>query len=139
MGRIRTLCLAGALVALASPAAAQNGAPPDRSVRDGVYSKPQAARGKATFGEVCGNCHSTSQFRGDESQMQWDGRSVNDLFAQLRTTMPIDNPGGLTPQEYAAVIAYVLELNGYPAGGEELPAAAEPLKRIRIETRGQDR
>ena len=133
------ICIAAALLALARPAAAQNGGDAERSVRDGVYTKAQATRGKATFGEVCGNCHSTSQFRGETFRMQWEGRTANDLFSQLRSTMPIDNPGGLTAQEYIAVIAYVFELNGYPAGSAELPTTAEPLKRIRIETGGQDR
>lgn len=139
MRSLPRICIAAGLLALAGPAAAQNGETAERSVRDGVYTKAQAARGKATFGEVCGNCHSTSQFRGDAFRMQWDGRSINDLFSQLRTTMPIDNPGGLTAQEYIAVVAYVLELNGYPAGSAELPTTAEPLKRIRIEAGGQDR
>ena len=139
MAQKRSLCVAAVLLALAGPAAAQNSPAADRSVREGVYSKAQAARGKSTFANVCGNCHSTGQFSGEDFRMQWEGRSVHDLFAQLRTTMPIDNPGGLTPKEYAAVIAYFLELNGYPAGTAELPTAADALKRIRIETPGQDR
>ena len=137
MRRFLPFCLAVALLAFAVPAAAQNGGE-ERSASEGVYTKAQAARGKATFGETCGNCHSTSQFKGETFRMQWDGRTVKDLFSQLRSTMPIDNPGGLTAREYAAVIAYVLELNGFPAGSAQLPAAAEPLARIRIETGGGD-
>jgi quinoprotein glucose dehydrogenase len=133
------LRLAAVLLAFASPAAAQNGSAEDRSVRDGVYSKAQAARGKTTFANVCGNCHSSGQFRGEDFRFQWEGRSVNDLFAQLRSTMPIDNPGGLSAPEYTAVIAYFLELNGYPAGTAEMPATADALKRIRIEPPVQDR
>jgi hypothetical protein len=44
--------------------------------------------------------------------------------------MPLDNPGGLAPEEYAAVIAYVLKLNQYPAGSSELPIADAALKLI---------
>jgi hypothetical protein len=44
--------------------------------------------------------------------------------------MPLDNPGGLAPEEYAAVIAYILKLNQYPAGPSELPIADSALKLI---------
>ena len=47
--------------------------------------------------------------------------------------MPQDSPGGLTPQQYADVLAYIFELNELPAGQEELSANKEVLRGILIE------
>jgi S-disulfanyl-L-cysteine oxidoreductase SoxD len=131
---------AGGLVLYAAPAAAQNGAAAgDQSVLRGVYTQSQSSKGKATFLNVCANCHASGQFKGESFQRAWAGRTVYDLFSQLRNTMPQDNPGGLSPQEYAAVIAYFLELNGYPTGAADLPTATDALKKIRFEAPAEKR
>ena len=46
--------------------------------------------------------------------------------------MPKDDPGSLSPEEYSAIISYMLRENGYPAGEEDLPADASTLQHIRI-------
>ena len=48
--------------------------------------------------------------------------------------MPKNDPGILTPREYADLSAYLLMLNGMPAGSAELPADAAALEKIRIDT-----
>jgi hypothetical protein len=53
----------------------------------------------------------------------------------VRTLMPDDDPGGLERRAYADVMAYLLRMNGYPAGAAELPADDAALRRIRIEVR----
>ena len=45
--------------------------------------------------------------------------------------MPQDRPGSLSAEEYAAIVAYFLQLNGRQAGDSELPADAELLGRRR--------
>lgn len=121
--------------ACASPAAAQaNGSKEPTSVLDSVFSAAQADRGDALFKDVCGACHSTSQFRGDTFEMNWTGRTLRDLYRLIRTTMPQDSPGRLSDQEYVDVVAYLLELNRYPAGTGELAPDETALRRIRIET-----
>lgn len=120
------------LIMGAGPVRAQAGEP-SRSVADGVYAEAQAERGQTTFSEVCANCHSSGQFAGSAFQSMWAGRNVRSLFRLLRTTMPYDNPGGLTRDEYAAIIAYILEVNGYPPGPSELPTGDDELRQIRFE------
>jgi hypothetical protein len=44
--------------------------------------------------------------------------------------MPQDNPGGLWGEEYAAILAYILEENDFPAGAEALDRGA--LADIRV-------
>ena len=46
--------------------------------------------------------------------------------------MPLDNPGRLSRQQNADVIAFVLKANDWPAGATELPADSAALKQIRI-------
>ncbi len=46
--------------------------------------------------------------------------------------MPKDDPGSLSPEEYSAIISYMLRENGYPAGEEDLPADTSTLRYIRI-------
>ncbi|MGH7575496.1 MAG: c-type cytochrome [Longimicrobiales bacterium] len=123
------------LVIVAGPAHAQNGEA-SRSVLDGVYAEEQAAQGRARFGDVCASCHATSQFAGSAFQSTWEGRTVRSLFRLIRTTMPYDNPAGLPPDEYAAIVAYILELNGYPPGPSALPEEDAGLNEIRFERRG---
>lgn len=131
---MRSLVCAG-LVLSAAPAAGQEANGSERSVLDGVFSTTQASRGRATFSSVCAECHTSGQFRGASFQASWAGRSVASFFELLRTTMPNDDPGRLTRDEYAAVIAYLLQLNGYPAGERSLPVDAAALARIRFEAR----
>ena len=46
--------------------------------------------------------------------------------------MPPDRPGGLTDQNYADLIAYILSQNGYAANGKELPADPGALQGMSI-------
>jgi cytochrome c5 len=120
-----------ALVATATVATAQ--APTDiKPATAGVYKEEQAARGDTVFQRTCLSCH-TPLFHADEQfRMNWIGRTVYDLFKLLKTTMPEDNIGGLSDDDYTRVIAYILKLNGYPAGADSLSADSLAQKRIRI-------
>lgn len=133
--RLRVPVTAAALfIASATAAAAQSPAGPDssRSAADGAYTTDQAKQGEAVFRSTCGNCHGITEFNGPTFRKIWAGRVVFELFDQLRNTMPLDNPGGLSREQYAGVIAYVMKLNEYPAGESELPVADDALKRIRF-------
>ena len=50
--------------------------------------------------------------------------------------MPQDNPGGLSPQETADIIAYVLQVNKAPSGGGDLPSESAALGAVAM-TKGQ--
>ena len=101
-----------------------------KSVNEGIYTAAQAERGAATFKTSCTACHEPSRFTGDEFLAGWTGKPLHELFQHMSTTMPEDNPGSLKPQQYVDVVAYFLQLNGYPAGKTELQSAAEGLKTI---------
>ena len=62
----------------------------------------------------------------------WDGQTLDVLYDRIRTTMPPKEPGTYGHQMIADVVAYVLKVNGFPAGAVELPKDAGALKEIRM-------
>ena len=105
---------------------------PAKTVNDGVYSTSQAGRGQALFQSICTTCHDTERFTGAEFVSAWSGKPLAELFKAVQT-MPEDNPGSLTAQQYGDVIAYFLSLNKFPAGAEELKGDAEVLAAIEMQ------
>jgi mono/diheme cytochrome c family protein len=120
----------------ATPAPAQQASAnsaAERSTLSGAYTAAQAAHGETLFRSNCGNCHPSSEFSSAGFRAKWSGGSVFTLVEQIRASMPLDNPGGLSAAEYAALVAYILRLNAYPVGDAELPTDDAELRRIRFE------
>jgi S-disulfanyl-L-cysteine oxidoreductase SoxD len=127
--------LTAALLLACAPLAAQtNGAAPPAPERSaaGAYTEVQASRGDTVYRAVCAACHTTSYHTDEQFRSNWFGRTVYELFKTLKTTMPDDNPGGLTDDEYVRVIAYILKLNGFAAGTDSLAADTTAMRHIRI-------
>jgi mono/diheme cytochrome c family protein len=99
----------------------------------------QAERGERVFGDRCTWCHAAAQFSGPIFELTWMAEPVGHLFEHISTAMPEDDPGSLTPEEYAAVVAYLLRLNGVPPGDRELPANAAALREARWRAPGEGR
>ena len=79
----------------------------------------------------------SSIWTGGDFMKTWTGKSMGELFKQVSSTMPEDNPGSLKAQQYADVLAYFLKLNEFPAGTEELKGSAEALNGIKIDKKGR--
>lgn len=127
------LCLS---VSTAASAAAQDSSATNgKSVWQGVYTEAQAARGDSEHQNNCSACHGTEKYAGEAFTKAFFGRTVFDLFDQIKTTMPDDNPGGLQVQQYLDVVAYILKINGMPAGTDSLSSDPEALRRIKIEAK----
>lgn len=134
--RISAIALVLGAGTAAAAAAQQQGTaakPAERSTLSGAYTAQQATRGESVFRNTCGNCHPTSEFTGTGFQNKWGGGTMFSLMEQVRSNMPLDNPGGLPAADYAAVLAYILKLNSYPAGQSELPTEDAALRQIRFE------
>lgn len=129
--RILTLL---SLALLAAPVSAQS--PDSTGTADhsasGAFSEDQASRGKIVYESYCAACHTTSFHTDEQFRFNWFGRTAYDLFRTIRTTMPEDNPGGLSDDEYTRVVAYILKLNGFTPGADSLRADSVQLRRIRI-------
>ena len=128
---------------LAAPAAARQAAPAPRLAWDGVFTDLQADRGEREYGRTCAHCHGLA-LEGDGAQeiptlvsdpfiRRWRGRTVQALFDSLMRSMPADDRGSLTPRATADMVAYLLRVNGAPAGGAPLPEDRAALGAIVIE------
>jgi len=117
-----------------------------RSVWDGVFTEKQAKRGQPLFNQNCASCHGDTLMGGDGTPplaggdflANWNGLTVGDLFERIRRTMPQSDPGRLSRQQDADVLAYILSVNEFPAGQAELPHDTQLLKLIRFEATKPD-
>ena len=99
---------------------------------DSVYTIEQATKGRTTFLTTCRECHAESEETGDAFDKRWLGKTLGDLFQYLTAEMPKNDPGSLPADEYAGVVAYMLRMNGMPAGAKTLSTEVDSLKQIRI-------
>jgi len=116
------------------------GAQQSASVWDGVYTPPQADRGKALYAKSCASCHGDAldgsgaapPLSGTDFKSNWNGQTADDLLEKMLTTMPADQPGELSRQQNADILAFLFLSNGFPAGSKELPSDAATLAKIRF-------
>jgi len=110
------------------------------TVLDGVFTSAQALRGGGLYNENCASCHG-QDFMGDEMAPSiagndfivfWTEVPVGSLFERIKVSMPADDPGRLSDEEYTDVLAYLLEASSYPSGESELPADKAALDQIMI-------
>jgi mono/diheme cytochrome c family protein len=98
-----------------------------------VYTAAQATRGRDLYALQCRSCHTPESHTGVIFDTWWGGKLLSDLFEYVQERMPKNEPGSLTPQEYADVVAYLLRMNALPTGSEELSTDVTALSRIRID------
>lgn len=89
------------------------------------FTAEQAEQGQRTFAVSCGGCH---------------GLDMIDIFAGyanaeayylfISGSMPADNPGSLSDQQYVDIIAYLMDGVGFPAGDERLEFDRAVLREI---------
>jgi mono/diheme cytochrome c family protein len=144
-GAVRRHVIVPALiVAFASASYSQT----PRSIWDGLFTYEQAARGEATYLQHCASCHGEAldglgpapplpiasrptrplrpiPLAGREFRSNWHEMSVGDLFERIRISMPQQAPGSLSRAQNADITAYILRVNGYPTGPEELSGEME--------------
>ena len=104
-----------------------------RTTRAGVYSDGQAVRGKEIYLLSCVSCHTPASHAGAIFAAKWNGKPLWELFRYVSEAMPKSEPGSLTERQYTLVLAYLLKMNGMPAGSEELAPDSLALKKIRID------
>ena len=139
---IPTLLLATIVAAVAAEPASAPTPPPtpaaSRTVWDGVYSKEQVVRGRRNYNALCARCHGEALGGGEDSPAlvekdflnNWYGKSLGKLIEYTREEMPSDGPGKVTRKQSTDMTAYVLSMNGFPAGETELPPELDVLNQI---------
>ena len=130
---IRLLSIACLVLAGAIATRAQAPPPPKVvSTTAGVYTAAQASRGEQVYYAICVSCHPKGTYSAPAFRAKWNGHLLSELFNFISTQMPKEQPGTLEDDEYADVVAYLLKINGAPAGKTALPADPKALKWIRI-------
>ena len=105
-----------------------------RTIRDRVYTMEQARRGESVAWVNCLQCHTADEWSDPRFMEEaWVNQRVGDLYTVIRRSMPEDDPGRLTPEEYRDIVAYMLWLSDAPPGETELPTDVAGLDRIFIQ------
>ena len=131
-----TVIAAAALLGASGAVLAQS----SKSIWDGAYTTAQAARGKTDYVNNCSRCHGSSlegmdeipALTGAHLMVDFDGQTVGDLVHRIQTTMPMDNPGTLSPKTVADIASFILQSNGAPAGNTELSTDPSAQSTIRF-------
>ena len=130
------LCLLLKLFLLQSIGYAQSSS----SIGDGIYTVAQAERGAEQYAARCASCHSADlrgnsnspSLRGMAFMFIWEGKSVGELYTKMSAEMPTDQPGGLLANNYADILAFILQTNEFPSGNKELSPYEVDLNQIII-------
>ena len=100
------------------------------------FTSEQANAGRATYQAKCAACHlpdlkgsnEAPPLAGGNFMNTWRDRAASDLFDRIHNTMPATNPGSLSDEEAAGIVAYILQTNGAAAGTQALtPATSAPI------------
>jgi S-disulfanyl-L-cysteine oxidoreductase SoxD len=118
-----------------------------KTVWDGVYTEEQAKRGEALYKKFCAECHADGltgveqapALTGVAFASNWDTTPLVELFDRMRTSMPENNPGSLSRQQNADILAHVLHVNQFPTGAAALPTDDLSLRQIRYEATKKSR
>jgi mono/diheme cytochrome c family protein len=88
----------------------------------GWFSAAQVTQGRFEYSQKCAVCHGAQlqgggapALRGTVFQQQWNGKTLEDFYAYVRSNMPLGQGGELDAQEYADIVAYILAQSGLPA------------------------
>ena len=141
MTKIAPMDLSGRLALAVLLSAASASAQTTAEAPGGYYTAAQASSGGSIYAAQCADCHgarlddgTAPPLTGAQFARTWgvEGRSLDDLFYIIRTTMPEGGVGSLSQDEYLAVTAYLLERNGFASGTRTLTADASVLRSIRL-------
>jgi len=109
------------------------GAQERKTVWDKVFTAEQAGEGKTTYEVSCAGCHAKDltgrdgggqgpELAGPAFTKKWELQTLNQLYSEIKTRMPRNQPASLTNEEYLNIVAYILQANKFPAGEQPLSA-----------------
>jgi len=128
-----------------------------QKVSPGLYTAGQANAGKKLYASYCAACHgedlrgpTAPALAGPKFVESWTApnqaatpgavpnrgwsATLDDLLFVIQTTMPLGNVKSVSADEQVAILAYILQENGYPAGGTPLRADSPQLKTTRVQS-----
>lgn len=104
------------------------------------FTAAQVEDGRVAYAAHCVSCHGQNlvsatygtPLAGPYFDGRWRGRSVAALYDHAHDRMPPSRPASLPDATYASLTAYVLSVNGLPAGEQPLPADRSALAEMTI-------
>lgn len=115
--------------------------PAAQSGASGSFSDAQAARGGDVYGTQCASCHGLEmegvpdlfpELTGAAFVGRWQERSVGEMFESISVTMPALDPGSLSPDQAADLVAYLLSRSGFASGSADLSTDQNTLNAIPV-------
>lgn len=112
--------------------ASPSSAPERRSIAgskgsEGWYSVAQADQGAALFKQKCGVCHGANlqggagpQLAGNQFFLRYKGKPLSALWSTIHTEMPLTAPATLSDPQSLALVAFILQKNGFSAGASPI-------------------
>lgn len=110
------------------------GETPATRASQGVYTRAQATRGEGAYTDICLACHSRARFRGADFLTKWADKPLSTLYTAVKA-MPLGEPNSLDPQDYADLVAYLLSVNAYPEGPQELAPSDQAVAAIWLDAK----
>ena len=103
------------------------------------FTQAQADQGGDVYRANCATCHGPNlndgefapSLKGVRFKAKWSGQSVGALYAYVSANMPPGQVGVLGPDDYAELVAYLLQANGAKAGDKPLPADPQALSGVK--------
>lgn len=94
---------------------------------EGWYSTQQADQGAALFKQKCAVCHGANlqggagpALAGNQFFLRYKGKPLSLLWSTIHTEMPLTAPSTLTGPQSLALVAFILQKNGFPAGASPI-------------------
>ncbi|CAN7477914.1 c-type cytochrome [Caballeronia sp. LjRoot29] len=95
-----------------------------------TFNRAQVAHGKTVYAGACAKCHGAQlqgvnapALRGPAFAPAANAHlTIGGVFGYMASNMPADRPGKLKPEDYADLMAFLLNSNGYSAGTTKLTA-----------------
>lgn len=96
------------------------------------FDRAQVAHGKRLYAANCAKCHGADMQGVTAPALSGAAfapannahLTIGGIYNYMATNMPADRPGKLKDSEYADLMAFLLNVNGYPSGGSKLTADA---------------
>lgn len=84
-----------------------------------TYTPAQAQAGAALYTQNCAMCHGDAT-AGHTLVQPGTSPTIGGIFGIMTASMPLNQPGSLSQQQYENIMAYALKNNGYSAGNQPL-------------------
>jgi len=114
------------------------------SKKPALYRSEQASAGRKLYDANCSACHGERLEGGAGPALSGSALAtlarntrltVGDMFAWASLQMPLNEPASLKRAEYVDIMAYILQVNGYPAGPTALNYAIGSRSNVKMSAR----